>query len=161
MKLMRKNWKDRKGVSPVIATILMVAITVVLAAVLYVMVMGFGGDSGSIPTGEFKAAEKMSDGSYRLQVLSISDAKSMTDMKFALNGGTVNEVKIVTDSGYMLGGESTTPSIIFTDLNGDDKVSTGDYFTIKVPAGDYTVALSFAPSSGSGGVICDTSFKAT
>jgi flagellin-like protein len=42
---MKKIWKMRKNreaVSPVIATILMVAITVVLAAVLYVMVMGFG-----------------------------------------------------------------------------------------------------------------------
>lgn len=39
---MKKIWTERKdeGVSPVIATILMVAITVVLAAVLYVMVMG-------------------------------------------------------------------------------------------------------------------------
>ncbi len=33
---MKQNWKDRKAVSPVIATILMVAITVVLAAVLIV-----------------------------------------------------------------------------------------------------------------------------
>jgi len=43
---MKKIWKirkDKEGVSPVIATILMVAITVVLAAVLYVMVMGIGG----------------------------------------------------------------------------------------------------------------------
>jgi flagellin-like protein len=32
---------ERRGVSPVIATILMVAITVVLAAVLYVMVSGY------------------------------------------------------------------------------------------------------------------------
>ena len=39
---MKRIWKTRKdeAVSPVIATILMVAITVVLAAVLYVMVMG-------------------------------------------------------------------------------------------------------------------------
>jgi flagellin-like protein len=39
---MKKIWairKDAEGVSPVIATILMVAITVVLAAVLYVMVL--------------------------------------------------------------------------------------------------------------------------
>ena len=42
--MMKKIWKNRSGVSPVIATILMVAITVVLAAVLYVMVMGFGGE---------------------------------------------------------------------------------------------------------------------
>ena len=39
--MMKKSWK-KSAVSPVIATILMVAITVVLAAVLYVMVMGFG-----------------------------------------------------------------------------------------------------------------------
>jgi len=46
---MRKIWlirKDQEAVSPVIATILMVAITVVLAAVLYVMVSGLlGGGS--------------------------------------------------------------------------------------------------------------------
>jgi len=39
----------RKGVSPVIATILMVAITVVLAAVLYVMVSGYMQGGGMIP----------------------------------------------------------------------------------------------------------------
>ncbi|MGD0818919.1 MAG: archaellin/type IV pilin N-terminal domain-containing protein, partial [Methanomassiliicoccales archaeon] len=44
---MWKMRKDKSAVSPVIATILMVAITVVLAAVLYVMVMGFGGGSSS------------------------------------------------------------------------------------------------------------------
>jgi len=48
--MMKKIWKMRKdihAVSPVIATILMVAITVVLAAVLYVMVLNLGG-TGSI-----------------------------------------------------------------------------------------------------------------
>jgi len=46
---MKKLWSLRKkddAVSPVIATILMVAITVVLAAVLYVMVLGFSGGGG-------------------------------------------------------------------------------------------------------------------
>ena len=41
--------KDRKAVSPVIATILMVAITVVLAAVLYVMVSGLSIGPGAAP----------------------------------------------------------------------------------------------------------------
>lgn len=47
---MKKLWSLRKNdhaVSPVIATILMVAITVVLAAVLYVMVLGFSGGTGT------------------------------------------------------------------------------------------------------------------
>jgi len=50
---MKKIWAIRKseeGVSPVIATILLVAITVVLAAVLYVMVLGLvGNNSNSVP----------------------------------------------------------------------------------------------------------------
>lgn len=49
---MKKIWsirKDEEAVSPVIATILMVAITVVLAAVLYVMVLGIGGPGQITP----------------------------------------------------------------------------------------------------------------
>ncbi|MEA2055200.1 MAG: archaellin/type IV pilin N-terminal domain-containing protein, partial [Candidatus Thermoplasmatota archaeon] len=41
-----KMWKDVTGVSPIIAVILMVAITVVLAATIYVWVSGFGGGGG-------------------------------------------------------------------------------------------------------------------
>ncbi|TLZ43274.1 MAG: type IV pilin, partial [Methanobacteriota archaeon] len=41
--------EDDDAVSPVIATILMVAITVVLAAVLYVMVSGLITGPGSTP----------------------------------------------------------------------------------------------------------------
>ncbi|RLF41686.1 MAG: type IV pilin, partial [Thermoplasmata archaeon] len=42
-------WKDMTGVSPIIAVILMVAITVVLAATIYVWVSGFGGSGSSTP----------------------------------------------------------------------------------------------------------------
>ena len=45
MKKMWKIKKDSEGVSPVIATILMVAITVVLAAVLLVLVLNIGDDT--------------------------------------------------------------------------------------------------------------------
>ncbi len=46
---MKRIWKNKEGVSPVIATILMVAITVVLAAVLYVMVSGYMTGGGGTP----------------------------------------------------------------------------------------------------------------
>ncbi|MGC9167236.1 MAG: archaellin/type IV pilin N-terminal domain-containing protein, partial [Thermoplasmata archaeon] len=42
-------YKKEKGVSPVIATILMVAITVVLASAVYLMVAGYIGTSPSKP----------------------------------------------------------------------------------------------------------------
>jgi flagellin-like protein len=49
-KTMLKNiWKDEQGVSPVIATILMVAITVVLAGVLVVYMQDFTGGPGPVP----------------------------------------------------------------------------------------------------------------
>jgi len=49
MKNVRLIRKDENAVSPVIATILMVAITVVLAAVLYVMVSGLLTGPGNAP----------------------------------------------------------------------------------------------------------------
>ncbi len=48
---MKKIWKNEEGVSPVIAVILMVAITVVLAAVLYVMVSGMMSSTETTPRG--------------------------------------------------------------------------------------------------------------
>ena len=46
---MKVLYKKEKGVSPVIATILMVAITVVLASAVYLMVSGYIGSSPSKP----------------------------------------------------------------------------------------------------------------
>ncbi|MEM4100888.1 MAG: archaellin/type IV pilin N-terminal domain-containing protein, partial [Thermoplasmata archaeon] len=46
---MRVLYKKEKGVSPVIATILMVAITVVLASAVYLMVSGYIGSAPSKP----------------------------------------------------------------------------------------------------------------
>ncbi len=54
--------KDEAAVSPVIATILMVAITVVLAAVLYVMVSGLLTPTGSGPKTIGVVPGKSSDG---------------------------------------------------------------------------------------------------
>jgi len=67
-----RSWRKarKRGVSPIIATILLVAITVVLAAVLYVLISGLtGGGVGSKPIGSSFAAgnpisSKCPSGSY-------------------------------------------------------------------------------------------------
>jgi flagellin-like protein len=48
-----RSWrkKNKRGVSPIIATILLVAITVVLAAVLYILISGFTKGPGNTPLG--------------------------------------------------------------------------------------------------------------
>jgi flagellin-like protein len=114
--MMKKIWKNRSGVSPVIATILMVAITVVLAAVLYVMVMGFGGSSPQAP-----AATMTKSGSDKV-IVNINPATDNADMKFSFGAAGV----VMTDAGETANGLTVT----FVDLGGDGKVTSGDYFSI-------------------------------
>ncbi len=119
---MKKMWKkNNKAVSPVIATILMVAITVVLAAVLYVMVMGFGGDSG----GQAPTAS-LTNNNNRL-VLSISesyDNETSAPIYFTVNGA-----KCAFASTTATGSFVAWPSgVFYIDAGDDDKISTGDYF---------------------------------
>lgn len=69
--------KNEKAVSPVIGTILMVAITVVLAAVLYVMVSGIGpGSTSNPPTAQLQAGTwggNATTASYSVIVISVKD----------------------------------------------------------------------------------------
>ena len=53
--------KEEEGVSPVIATILMVAITVVLAATLYLMVGNMGGSQNTPVAGSLSYVSSVSD----------------------------------------------------------------------------------------------------
>jgi len=130
--MMKKSFKNRSAVSPVIATILMVAITVVLAAVLYVMVMGFGGGTPQAP-----AATMTNDSANDRVIVNINPATSFSNMKFSYDG-TVLSVA----NGASITGANTSLTLTFVDVGGDGKVTSGDYFTItgtKAAAG--TLAL--------------------
>lgn len=146
---MKRSWKDRKGVSPVIATILMVAITVVLAAVLYVMVMGLG-DISTTPNGQITKVEKTGTGEYKLTLSTFSPSTKLTDIKVNVDGTlfTSSDGKTwVSDKDYMYG-------ITVTDQAGDGKVSQGDYITVELADGatvkleGATVAILHGPSGG-------------
>ena len=63
---MKRIWIENQGVSPVIATILMVAITVVLAAVLYVMVGNIDTDTNIQKTGQIEGVEIKSTDSVEI-----------------------------------------------------------------------------------------------
>jgi flagellin-like protein len=70
MKNVRLVRKDESAVSPVIATILMVAITVVLAAVLYVMVSGLISGPGGTPQSIGLSVSKSGDGQNWIMLVS-------------------------------------------------------------------------------------------
>ena len=61
----KKAWRRarKRGVSPIIATILLVAITVVLAAVLYILDSGLTKGPGNTPLGTSLALNKPAEAS--------------------------------------------------------------------------------------------------
>jgi len=80
---------DERGVSPVIGVILMVAITVILAAVIASFVLGFGGSVNSNAT----AGVEVNDDNYDVTVVSLGD--STTGVKcVAGSGGTPSDTGV-------------------------------------------------------------------
>ena len=128
-----KNIKRKEeGVSPVIATILMVAITVVLAATLYMM----------LPSGnETDTTEAMSgrvtevDDGYIIEIDSGSvnwanDKPRVynTDTGVSTTGSSWNEGTDRRFGNFSIGG-SDVP-VIFNDNDGNDNINGGDTFKL-------------------------------
>ena len=65
MRIFRKN---EEAVSPVIGVILMVAITVILAAVIAAFVFGLGGSQQAAPTASIVASNNPDTGAYDLKI---------------------------------------------------------------------------------------------
>jgi flagellin-like protein len=80
--------EDEEAVSPVIATILMVAITVVLAAVLYVMVSGLITGPGTTPQVMGVQVQQSGDGTnWVVSVISTPTGKAYTTTSWAILRG--------------------------------------------------------------------------
>ena len=172
---MKKNWairKDAEAVSPVIATILMVAITVVLAAVLYVMVLGFGGTSTQTPTSS--VTKTTIANAIKLTFAPMSKDTSWDDITVQLTDGT-NTVSFAPTTAQLtsttqpakkaftavaLGSLSVMCNI--TDMAANGNVNQGDYITLVVPgssfasSGSYTVTIMHDPSASA---ICHVNFN--
>jgi flagellin-like protein len=102
-----------RGVSPIIATILLVAITVVLAAVLYVLVSGLTRTGASTPY-ELGMSETSTTGSgttYNI-ILALSPTSGLTTgafgLKVASSGGITMATVAVSPAGCKAGAAPTT-----------------------------------------------------
>ena len=102
-----RSWrrKRQRGVSPIIATILLVAITVVLAAVLYILISGLTKGPGNTPIGTALALGKPSENSkgtnfwYNFSVQSAGGGLIMNNMNFQV---LTTSNGIVTPTGFTL-----------------------------------------------------------
>ena len=141
MKANRKFLKnDEEAVSPVIAVILMVAITVVLAATVYVWVSGFG-SSNSAPaksialTSDGALAEAISTAGHQqnqaknYSVASASPGLKWGDVKLSLDGETMT----YTDASQNGGTQNTNAWCLLTSAGAC--VASADYAAKLVEAG--------------------------
>lgn len=120
---MERAWKRNEvAVSPVIATILLVAITVVLAAVLYVMVT-------PPPPPEFGTVRMTKDyvdyGTWEIRIVSSSTTEDLVDYKVVILKNQTN-IHVMDPIE-----EVKTGDYRFTDLDGGGTLGAGDRFIIK------------------------------
>ncbi len=128
---------DAQGVSPVVAEILLVAIAVVLAAVLYIMASGLLSTGSSVPpVVAFTAVHPFAAGSYNatFAVAGASRTFSVVNYRFVLKVGTTLGVRtdfaasavpaVVTVNG-------TVYRVTWTDLDGGGALTQGDLITVS------------------------------
>ena len=155
--MQRRIVKDEQAVSPVIAVILMVAITVVLAAVLYVWAMSFiEGNPKKAPTGSLMASEDGS-GVWTVSIVKINPAPSINSVHWYLldvQGNTAVD-GVVSDIYGFKAGEGK--GVIFVDNDFNGELSPGDKFEVYPgeadsqmaninDVNDYAFRLQFEPT---------------
>ncbi len=150
----RRMYRDEQAVSPVIAVILMVAITVVLAAVLYVWASSFLQEEKSSPTGAL-SADKTSSNVYAVTVITVNPQVSVNSVEYYLlnvAGNTVESGDVSEIYGFYPGqGEG----VIFMDNDFNGKLSPGDKFEVHPDdiegtggsVDDYKFRLKFKPTN--------------
>ena len=157
--------KNDEGVSPVIAVILMVAITVVLAAVLYVWAASFLEQGESAPIATFFVSQDSSD-IYHVEVIKVSKQEDLAGFSFFLKDGTgstfvggdgFGEIAMQISGGKEAGiditydgddevlqnraanvtnDDGTDFPVHFSDNDRDGKLSSGDQFLVYGLNGD-------------------------
>ncbi len=154
----RRIVNDEQAVSPVIAVILMVAITVVLAAVLYVWASSFlGGTTKNAPTGSMIASSD-GQGDWTIQIVKINPQVSVNSVHWYLlneEGNTMSDSLVSDIYGYY---EGEGKGVVFIDNDFNGKLSPGDKFEVHPGAEgdpdlqnvndvtDYSFRLKFEPN---------------
>lgn len=140
--------------------ILSILLSVGLAAVLYVMVLGFGTDGYQTPTAVL--SKTAVDGGWRFTFGPITHDVSWSDVQMLLIDGTdaVTWIPSTSDLTGALGvtevySEEELSGILVTlqvtDLGGNGRVNSGDYFTLTAlpgfsPAHAYELRVMYRPT---------------
>ncbi len=147
----RKWVKDKAGVSPIIAIILMVAITVVLAATIYVWVSGFGGGGGeALSMSVSQVGNLDSSGQASFVVSALSGNASWSNVKILVGSHALkmNTSGALADGYWNVSDKDPSNSYI----------EAGDVINIYYSGANPGDTLQII-SRESGSVICSTTIR--
>ncbi len=144
----RKMLKEKAGVSPIIAIILMVAITVVLAATIYVWVSGFGGSGSSTPAISC-SPDNVND---KLVVSSCDTGINWTDISIKVTSGATVNISCSAGTIHGTGTSAINSNGAFVSIGDDTKVAVpsgsllmhaGDEITVESGSGAVSITLRY------------------
>jgi len=167
--------KDNKVLWIVVLVIVLVTVVpVVLSALLYVMVLGFGGTSVQTPTSSLTKTTVI--GGEMFTFAPMSRDTQWGDVNLLLSDGYSTaawspQTTDLTDMTSASWSENTVMAnlgtlkvnITIVDLMGNGMINQGDHFTLTLgpgqvfsPASTYTITIMHVPSSA---VICNSVFQ--
>ena len=138
--------RGKRGVSPIIATILLVAITVVLAAVLYVLVSGLTKSGASVPYQlGMQPTSNTGSGTSWSDILALAPTSGLTTSMFGLKVTTSASVTYATVAPSGTGCSISAATNVPTSCTG----TTGGWYGVLVsPSSGDIVALYSGTTAG-------------
>ena len=141
MKYFVKFLKDKRGVSPVIGVILMVAITVVMGAVVAGFAYGYLGNTPKAPNIALSVIDDPTDQTSVLVKHSGGENIGANEWKGSLTSGKESSANFTTQTQLGAHAISTGTTLdVTTDTNGI-AVTTGWYHFVAVHVGSDTILL--------------------
>jgi len=136
MKYFKKFSRDERGVSPVIGVILMVAITVVMAAVIAGFVYGYIGTAVKAPNVVLSVVDDPNDSASILIKHSGGESVAASDWKCSITAGkeSSSDFTIQTQTGALAISTGTTLDVTDITADGTTDIGPGWYHVVAVHA---------------------------
>ncbi len=145
MKNIVKFLKDRRGVSPVIGVILMVAITVILSAVVAAFAYGYVGETVKSPNVVLSVRDNPSDNSSILIRQSAGESILANDWRVSITTGSDNatdfDYQAQTGSVAISPGTTLVVTKDTTNAGSPVSITTGWYHVVAVHVDSDTTLL--------------------
>ena len=143
MRQFKKFLKDERGVSPVIAVILMVALTVVMGAVVAGFSYGYLGTNTKAPSITITTLDGPTDNSSILIKHSGGESIGANEWKCSVTAGKESSADFTsqTETGAVAMSTGTTLDVDYITNDGSTAITTGWYHIVAVHVGSDAILL--------------------